>query len=140
MKKIVWALFLLLCAASFAAAAWASTDTAAKGKAELPSGTAPAAGLDWKDEQSAIPRTFVHQPPLIPHAIHEYETTTSRNDCLDCHRTGDDAQAAPPHESHYLDRDGKAGETVAAQWYFCTQCHVGQVDAKPLIENTFQGK
>ncbi|OAD21154.1 periplasmiC nitrate reductase, diheme cytochrome c subunit, partial [Candidatus Thiomargarita nelsonii] len=27
---------------------------------------------------------------------------------------------------------------IAPLRYFCTQCHAPQVDAKPLVENTFQ--
>jgi cytochrome c-type protein NapB len=40
--------------------------------------------------------------------------------------------------THYQDRDGNFLADVAPRRYFCEQCHVPQVDAKPLVENTFQ--
>ena len=81
----------------------------------------------------------MHQPPLIPHDMEDYGISTSQNDCLDCHGEKD-SDAPMPYKSHYTDRDGKTTESVSSLWYFCTQCHVGQVEAKPLVENTFQAK
>ncbi len=139
MKKMILAIFLL----AFAAACATNSGQEVKslrGDTDIPAGSNPTVGMDWKPEDATVPRTFAHQPPLIPHAVAEYSITTAQNDCLDCH--GDKDSGAPmPHESHYFDRDGnKATEGVGGLWYFCTQCHVGQVDAKPLVENTFQAK
>ena len=106
---------------------------------DVPSASADAVGMDWKEGDASINRTFVHQPPLIPHDTKEYMINTSTNDCLDCH--GEKDSGAPmPHSSHYLDRDGKKTDKVSSRWYFCSQCHVGQVEAKPLVENTFKAK
>jgi cytochrome c-type protein NapB len=133
-------LFAALCFASFAVNGSASEDEhhGLRGDDDY-RGERPAPGMDWQAGDSPIARTFEHQPPLIPHSIEEYEISAAKNDCLECH--GEDDSGAPePHASHYEDRDDHKGDKIAAQWYFCTQCHVGQVDAKPLVENTFQGK
>ena len=41
-------------------------------------------------------------------------------------------------QTHFADRESNVMANVAARRYFCTQCHVPQVDAKPLVENTFE--
>ena len=139
MKRIIFPLFVLLIFV------YACTTTSSKevkslrGDTNILAGSNPAVGMDWQPEDSAVARTFVHQPPLIPHDVSEYGISTAQNDCLDCH--GDkDSDAPMPHKTHYTDRDGKVTKNVSSQWYFCDQCHVGQVDAKPLVKNTFQAK
>lgn len=100
----------------------------------------PPVDVDWKTKDAKVPRTFLHQPPVIPHSIvgFEIDPKFNDNDCLNCH--GVEGSGAPkPFKTHYMDRDGKVTETIAARWYFCTQCHVGQVDALPLVENAFGG-
>ena len=138
MKKMIFTIILLAFAAACATKSGKDV-TSLRGDTDIPSGSNPTVGMDWKTEETTVPRTFAHQPPLVPHAVEEYDISINDNDCLDCH--GDKDSGAPmPHESHYFDRDGKATTEVSGLWYFCTQCHVGQVDAKPLIENTFQAK
>jgi len=110
-----------------------------RGDKDIPAESAAPAPMDWKPGDSPVPRTFVHQPPLIPHAVEEYNISAKENDCLDCHGEPDSG-APPPHASHFVDRDNNKSDKIASQWYFCNQCHVGQVDAKPLVENTFQAK
>ncbi|WP_417914829.1 nitrate reductase cytochrome c-type subunit [Candidatus Electronema sp. JM] len=91
---------------------------------------------NWKFSNNVIPRTFIHQPPVIPHDITGFTLNSTWNDCLLCH--GVDGSGAPrPFKTHYLDREGKETESIAKRWHFCTQCHVGQVDAPPLVENVF---
>jgi len=91
---------------------------------------------DWKTKDSKVPRTFIHQPPVIPHDITGFVISSSQNDCLACH--GVEGSGAPePFKTHYLDRDGKVTETIAARWNNCTQCHAGQADVPPLVENLF---
>jgi nitrate reductase cytochrome c-type subunit len=140
MKRTLVFLFAVICIVTFAANVSASEDEHKSGKGDDDhGGSKPVAGMDWQAGDKPIPRTFVHQPPLVPHAVDEYEITTSENDCLECH--GEPDSGAPAlHPSHYLDRDGKKTDKIAAQWYFCNQCHVGQADAKPFVENTFQAK
>ncbi len=138
MKKIISPLLLLV----FVFACTTSGNKEVKslrGDVALPAGSNPPVGMDWQPQDSSVPRTFVHQPPLIPHDVAEYSITTAQNDCLDCHGE-EDSDAPMPFTTHYLDRDGKAADNVSARWYFCTQCHVGQVDVQPLVENTFKTK
>ena len=93
-----------------------------------------------------IPLAYSTVPPLISHAIAEYlPITAEKNDCTDCHdrqdkigktehRTG---KKIPMPESHYGGFLGKGDkEEVSGSRYTCTQCHVPQSGAKPLIENT----
>ncbi len=90
--------------------------------------------------QNRIPLNYVNQPPLIPHAASGYQVNQSNNGCLNCHdvdtytKTG----ATRISPSHFIDRDGKVLTQVAANRYFCRQCHVPQISEKPLIENTFK--
>jgi cytochrome c-type protein NapB len=90
-----------------------------------------------KVEEESLPRTFVHQPPLIPHSIDDLSISLDANDCLDCHGE-EDADAPRPHASHYSDRAGKELGEISKRWHFCTQCHVRQAAVKPLIINTFK--
>ena len=91
--------------------------------------------------EALIPRTFDQQPPLVPHKTENLAVNLKRNRCLECHdRPNYEKEESPKiSDSHYRDRAGKELDHVASARYFCTQCHVTQVDAKPLVENTFQG-
>ena len=40
--------------------------------------------------------------------------------------------------TNFSDRDGQVLAAVSPRRYFCTQCHVPQHDAKPLVENQFK--
>jgi nitrate reductase (cytochrome), electron transfer subunit len=94
--------------------------------------------------QILIPRTFAGQPPLIPHTAEKYEPITrEENDCLECHVSDELNGRKMPRmgDSHFvkLDKSGKAKPVVSMARWNCTQCHVPQVDAKPLVENRFVG-
>jgi cytochrome c-type protein NapB len=93
----------------------------------------------WQRDQAPIARDFVHQPPLIPHSIEGYVVNTQANKCLTCHSWSNyqKAKATKISQTHFKDRDGNDLSNVSARRYFCTQCHVPQSDAKPLVENTF---
>ena len=140
MKKMIFSLSLLVVVFALAATVSAGEKyKSLRGDTDIPAGSNPAVDMDWQPEDSSIKRTFVHQPPLIPHDMEDYAISTSQNDCLDCHGE-EDSDAPKPYKSHYTDRDGKTTESVSSLWYFCDQCHVGQVDEKPLVENTFDTK
>ena len=49
-----------------------------------------------------------------------------------------DAGAPKISETHYISRDAVALDHVARTRWFCTQCHVTQANAKPLVKNVFQ--
>lgn len=92
--------------------------------------------------QKPLARTFSTQPPVIPHAIEGLdEVTLQNNPCLSCHGPENYKNARTPKvaDSHFKDRDGKILSEVSAARHQCTACHVPQVDAKPLVENTFRG-
>lgn len=85
-------------------------------------------------------RAYRQQPPLVPHATEKYEIDLKVNQCLRCHEWpySDQEKAPKISDLHYIDRNGIRQDNVNGNRYFCTQCHVAQVDAKPLIENKFQ--
>jgi nitrate reductase (cytochrome), electron transfer subunit len=85
-------------------------------------------------------RAFPEQPPTIPHTIDGYHIDKSSNRCLLCHtRAGaEEFQAPMVSITHFSDRQGRVLAGIAARRYFCTQCHVVQTDAKPLVVNEFR--
>lgn len=91
-------------------------------------------------DHAAADRDYVQQPPLIPHTIQGYQVTKNFNKCMDCHAfqkaklTG----ATKVSVTHFKTRDGVELDNISPRRYFCTQCHVPQTDAKPLVDNTFQ--
>lgn len=95
---------------------------------------------NWQLDRDTIPRDHVKQPPLIPHKILGYRINLKFNKCMSCHSWTKykEANATKISQSHFEDRDNNVMANVAARHYFCTQCHVPQVNAKPLVENTFQ--
>lgn len=94
----------------------------------------------WQPDRDPIPRDYVQQPPLIPHSIERYQINRKFNKCLTCHSWVNyrSAGATKISQTHFADRDRNVHANVAARRYFCTQCHVSQVNAMPLVENTFE--
>jgi cytochrome c-type protein NapB len=85
-----------------------------------------------------ITRTFKEQPPLIPHAIDNFdEITIADNQCLECHspQTAAAKKAPKVADSHLLNGD----KGINDMRYQCNTCHVPQVDAQPLVVNNFVG-
>lgn len=92
--------------------------------------------------QEKVARTFEGQPPLIPHAVANFdEITLEENQCLSCHGADTYKKKNAPKvgDSHFVDRDGKKLSEASAARHNCVQCHVPQVDAPPLVENSFKG-
>ncbi|MCC7258299.1 MAG: nitrate reductase cytochrome c-type subunit [Gammaproteobacteria bacterium] len=93
--------------------------------------------------QQPIERGFDGQPPLIPHAVENFdEITSADNQCLSCHGLDvfEKKQAPRVGDSHLGMGDGGAPQVVDNARWFCTQCHVPQHDAPPLVENDFEGQ
>jgi len=91
-------------------------------------------------EGGRFPQNYRQQPPLIPHKIEKYQINLKVNQCMRCHNWQYAAKEGAPKisETHYKDhRTGQPLDDVVPGRWFCTQCHVPQVDAKPLVENTF---
>lgn len=88
--------------------------------------------------QKPIPRTFSTQPPLISHAVENFdEVTLEENQCLTCH--GPDVYVkknAPKIGDSHVDKGTKTSSTAR---HACVMCHVPQADAKPLVDNFFKG-
>jgi nitrate reductase (cytochrome), electron transfer subunit len=92
--------------------------------------------------QDKIARTFAEQPPMVPHAMENFDDINlQENQCLDCHGPAKYVEKKAPKlgDSHFLDRNGLKLANVSAARHNCTQCHVAQVDAPPLVENRFIG-
>jgi nitrate reductase (cytochrome), electron transfer subunit len=85
-------------------------------------------------------RSYSMQPPTIPHKIDNYQVDKNVNACLNCHSRGRAplTQAVAVSVSHYMDRDGNFLAEISPRRYFCEQCHVAQIDARPLVENRFE--
>lgn len=84
-------------------------------------------------------RNFDLQPPLVPHKSAYMKITLTKNRCLDCHSNANykEQEADKMSGSHFKTRTGKRLKKLSPRRYFCKQCHVSQVDVKPLIENTY---
>lgn len=85
-------------------------------------------------------RNYPEQPPVIPHNITGYQINLNNNQCLTCHsrQYTEQVQAPMISISHYQARDGQTLGAVSPRRYFCTQCHVAQTDAQPIVENLFR--
>ncbi|CAO3459345.1 Nitrate reductase cytochrome c550-type subunit [Azospirillum argentinense] len=85
-------------------------------------------------------RNYADQPPLIPHAIRDYQIDLNINKCMTCHdrKNTEGSQAPMISVTHFQDRDGQTLGAVSPRRYFCTQCHVPQTDAQPIVGNRFR--
>ena len=94
----------------------------------------------WNKDGEPLDRAYMQQPPLIPHQIKGYKINLKYNKCLTCHSWANAKHSGAPRisQTHFEDRDGNTLANVSPRRYFCNQCHVPQVNAKPLVANTFQ--
>ena len=102
----------------------------------------PAAPIMPKVSNQDLRRTrnYPEQPPTIPHSIRDYRVDLNSNKCLSCHsrKATGETQAPMVSVTHYMDRDGQSLATVSSRRYFCLQCHVPQLEARPIVENEFK--
>lgn len=93
----------------------------------------------WQPGRDPIPGDYVQQPPLVPHSIDSYKINLKFNKCLTCHSWAnyEKARATKVSQTHFQDRDENVRANIDGSRYFCNQCQVSQVNAPPLIENTF---
>jgi len=99
---------------------------------------APPLAKTINDDQRRA-RSFPAQPPVIPHQVDNYQVDLRFNKCMSCHgreRVGE-SQAPMVSVTHFQDRDGMIRQEISPRRYFCTQCHVPQTTAEPLVENRF---
>jgi cytochrome c-type protein NapB len=94
----------------------------------------------WVTDDVRRMRAYPEQPPIIPHSIEGYQLSVNTNRCLSCHKREFTQGSGAPMISvtHYMTREGQMLADVAPRRYFCTACHVPQVDALPLVPNTFR--
>lgn len=111
-----------------------------RGNRAVDSPSASAEIMRWQDDKEPIERDYIQQPPLIPHAVEGYRINLKFNKCLTCHSWANykEAKATKISQTHFEDRDGQVLANVSARRYFCLQCHVPQVNAKPIVENEFE--
>lgn len=85
-------------------------------------------------------RAYPMQPPVIPHQIENYQVDKQFNKCMTCHARDrvQESQAPMVSVTHYTDRSGNYRSEISPQRYFCTQCHVPQMDVKPPVQNFFK--
>ena len=112
---------------------------AMRGVTAIPEETRPPALGNMENKDLRRERAYSMQPPTIPHKIDNYQVDKNVNMCLNCHTRSRAplTQAVAVSISHYMDRDGNFLAEISPRRYFCEQCHVPQVDAKPLVENRF---
>lgn len=112
-----------------------------RGGLALPEAKSPPPVYKQKIKEDMFKRTFKTQPPLVPHKVDKYKINLKTNKCVNCHGKADYKEEEAPMigKSHYMGDDGKEMEQIHMSRYFCTQCHVPQADAKPLVANTFKG-
>ena len=122
------------CASYEPLASMRGSDVAAPDKAPAPTkylGSRPGT-------QPTVARTYVQQPPVIPHAVDNFdEVTLTENQCLDCHGSDNYVKKNAPKlgDSHFV----AATKAFDASRHVCTSCHVAQADAPALVENRFVG-
>ncbi|MBL8484100.1 MAG: nitrate reductase cytochrome c-type subunit [Rhodocyclaceae bacterium] len=126
-------------AAQTASAADAGAVKTLRGDTPIGSEASPGNFRQERDHMTT-PRDYVQQPPLIPHTINNYQITKNFNKCMDCHawNKATETKATKVSLTHFKDREGQELSNVSPRRYFCTQCHVPQTDATPLVGNTFQ--
>lgn len=97
---------------------------------------------DKPGKQKVYARAWHSAPPQVSHTMENMVMTPKKNTCLECHdrETYEMAEAPVMGDSHYRNtREGKDLDKMYQGRFNCVQCHVGQVDAAPLVANTFQG-
>ncbi|MGB5178221.1 MAG: nitrate reductase cytochrome c-type subunit, partial [Gammaproteobacteria bacterium] len=98
----------------------------------------------WNDP---LPRAWEDAPPQIPHQVDKFlPIVAADNQCLDCHdvpryidqpRNTDRSvkSKSPMSRDHYASNDL---DVVSGARFTCTQCHVPQSNAAPLVESTYR--
>jgi nitrate reductase (cytochrome), electron transfer subunit len=133
--------WLALLAISLATAAWAADLVdLMRGPVPIPETTKPPTLSNAENKDIRRERTYFLQPPTIPHKIDGYQLDKNVNRCMFCHaRTkAEESKAVPISITHYVDRDGNWLADISPRRYFCDQCHVVQLEVKPLVGNKYE--
>jgi len=140
MMKKLSIIIVLLVSAGISMHAMSENITSLRGLTELDQASKAPESKQYAKDGAPIARDYVQQPPLIPHQIMNYTINRKSNKCLTCHswKNYREKGATKISQTHFEDRDANVLANISARRYFCTQCHVPQVDAQPLVENKFQ--
>ena len=140
MNATVIAVLSMLALTAVSSLAQAQDLTSLRGGAALDQPSNEAVINRFPKDGEPLARDYVHQPPLIPHHIRDYQVDLNTNKCLSCHswKTYRKSGATKISQTHFESRDRAILANVSPRRYFCTQCHVPQANAKPLVENSFQ--
>lgn len=141
MKKVIFSALTCLAVAMLIAAPASSNEVKSlRGNLNIPA-QADAPNVPKLEVVDKFERNFKTQPPLIPHKSAKYRISLKTNKCLKCHdkKYYKEEEAPMVGKSHYMDAAGKESKSLNKGRYFCNQCHVPQLLAKPLVENTFTG-
>ncbi|MBT7409170.1 MAG: nitrate reductase cytochrome c-type subunit [Methylococcales bacterium] len=140
MKKSVWAPTVLMCLATISLQTIAGDVYSLRGSKELNTNSDIPKMKKWQPDRDPITRDYLQQPPLIPHKTEGYAINLRNNKCLNCHSWSNykESGATKISLTHFKNRAGNELSNVAPRRYFCTQCHVPQVSAKPIAKNTFR--
>jgi len=113
---------------------------ALRGSAPLNQEAAPPAMPRTSNDDMRKGRAFAMQPPVIPHQIEDYQVDKNYNKCMTCHGRDRvaDSQAPMVSVTHFTDREGNFRAEISPRRYFCTQCHVSQMEVKMPVANTFE--
>jgi nitrate reductase (cytochrome), electron transfer subunit len=137
--KLALAVGMVVMGAQLAQAAEPVKLKSLRGGTPVTQDNAPTASHQERDHPVGD-RDFVQMPPLIPHTTAGYQITKNFNKCMDCHafQKAKASGATKVSVTHFRTRENSELDNISPRRYFCTQCHVAQTDAKPLVENTFQ--
>jgi cytochrome c-type protein NapB len=139
MKKITM-ITVLLATVGISMQAISETVSSLRGADDIDQNSSAPAAKRYAKDNEPIARDYVQQPPLIPHKTTNYRINLKSNKCMSCHSWSNyrEAGATKISQTHFESRDKNVLANVSARRYFCTQCHVPQVNAKPLVENGFE--
>jgi len=138
-RSTVMSIVMMLSFGLLANQAWAENVESLRGANPMDEPAKAPQVMKWQNDREPITRDYMQQPPLIPHKTKGYRINIKSNKCLTCHSWSNykEAGATKISQTHFSDRENNVLANIAPRRYFCTQCHVPQVNAKPLVENTF---
>ena len=138
-RSTVMSIVIMLGFGLLANQAWAEHVESLRGENPMDEPAKAPQLMKWQNDREPITRDYVQQPPLVPHKIKGYKINIKFNKCLTCHSWANykEADATKISQTHFSDRENNVLANIAPRRYFCTQCHVPQVNAPPLVENTF---
>jgi len=111
-----------------------------RGSAALDTEAAPPLMPKMNNDDLRKQRAYAMQAPVISHQIENYQVDKNFNKCMSCHGLDRiaDSQAPMVSVTHFIDRDANFRNEISPRRYFCTQCHVPQMDVVAPVANLFK--